>query len=231
MDTVIMIVCGVIVISIMVLLIVSAVMWGKMEKLGYDFWVCGHPLFVHFMRYMFLYCALMVAVFVIGIGWEWWKRLLGLSFGLMLACVLMACGGGDDEKDGKTVLHPSADDDDEAVADDDDNDSVSYSTGLCGVTTTFVFRNGEGVETRFENGNDAVAIVDVKNTNSGGVVVQNCIHPHGKDDEVAAFSLTDTLHISVYLGETQYDGFLCQDLLFGLGTTIPLCEEMDIAFQ
>lgn len=102
---------------------------------------------------------------------------------------------------------------------------------VCSVLVRFVFKNGEGIEAQFENGNDATVIVEITNTTTGGLVVKNCLWPDGEDNEPATFGKGDELAISVYLGEGDLLQYTCSELIGDVFGSFNFCDDLDVVIQ
>lgn len=157
-----------------------------------------------------------------------------------LACATSSCIVPDDQDDedaGKESKPPtpvvvdtqSGDDLDASVSEPPEREYAEM--GVCSVMVRFVFEHGEGVEVQFENGNDTTAIVYVDNVTTGGVVVENCLWPDGKDGETAAFNVGDNLLVSVYLGQGDVLQYSCWDALSDALGTFTLCAESAVMIE
>ncbi|RJO71063.1 MAG: hypothetical protein C4523_04850 [Myxococcales bacterium] len=145
--------------------------------------------------------------------------------------LVAACDGPGEDKPRTIVISPAPEDGDTDVEDADTPPHEKAEFSLCAVTIRLVFEAGEGREIQFDNGDDAAAVVEIRQRASGGLLVQTCLNPDGEDRREASFAFDDELAVRVFLGEGELASFACEQSLDDLLGVFPLCDEANVRVE
>lgn len=155
------------------------------------------------------------------------KRVRPVFFAWLLV-LFLGCGAETDE--GKTVVIITRPDGEQPL---DGSEPVrEYAAfSLCSVNVRFVLENGTGRELQFENGNDTTVVVEIRNTETGGLLARNCLWAKGQDRETARFDRGDALRIEVFQGQGEFWHWTCVKGMDALLNNFPLCDEAEVLLR
>lgn len=153
----------------------------------------------------------------------------GLAFAM---ASLEGCVSDDDTTDAGADSDSDADSD--ADSDSDTDADITFDTvEFCSVAIQFAFSGDTAYEAVLTNYNDATALIAIDNETTGGTVAENCLWPigsigtgNGGDEDVVPvdFQKSDTLTITIQLGEGDFLQWTCIGSIDDLFEVFPVCD-------
>lgn len=160
--------------------------------------------------------------------------LLGVVLVVMTFIGIPGCIVDDEDPGPDTDADADADTDTDADSDTDTDADITYDTvEFCSVTIQFVFSGDTAYEAVLTNYNAATALIAIDNETTSGVVAENCLWPigspgtgNGGDEDVADvnFQKSDTLNITIQIGEGDFLQYTCIGDIDDLFEVFPLCD-------